>query len=128
VSDNGKKFRPIDPRRICLSEESDVRYWTEQFGVSRERLRLAVEAVGPDPKMVESRLTGRRIHVAEKSAADESLDRALERVRRAQEDLLLRHKVARTTSAGRRAWHLAVAEELIAHSEFIDLVRRSPAV
>lgn len=33
--------------RIDLSQEQQVRYWALKFGVAREKLREAVERVGP---------------------------------------------------------------------------------
>jgi len=37
---------PNDRYRINLSDEADVRYWLHAFGVSRETLHEAVDAVG----------------------------------------------------------------------------------
>lgn len=35
-----------DRLRINVHEEHEVRYWTQELGVSREELTLAVQAVG----------------------------------------------------------------------------------
>ena len=35
-----------DRSRISLEEEHEARYWSEKYGVTRERLREAVDAVG----------------------------------------------------------------------------------
>lgn len=35
-----------DRTRINLSEDYEVRYWTEKFGVSKEELEKAVHAAG----------------------------------------------------------------------------------
>ncbi|MEP9359990.1 MULTISPECIES: DUF3606 domain-containing protein [unclassified Sphingomonas] len=37
---------PQDSSRVAMGEEYEVSYWTEKFGVSRERLQEAVDAVG----------------------------------------------------------------------------------
>jgi len=42
-----------DRSRISLSEAYEVRYWTENYGVTEERLKAAVEAVGNSPDAVE---------------------------------------------------------------------------
>jgi hypothetical protein len=47
MSDDKTLRAPQDASRIALGEEYEVRYWTERFGVSRERLEQAVQAVGP---------------------------------------------------------------------------------
>ena len=44
--DDKTKRRPQDSSRISLSEDWEVDYWTERFGVSRDRLRAAVQEVG----------------------------------------------------------------------------------
>ena len=42
-----------DRSRINMSEEYEVRYWTEKSGVSKEELQRAVERVGASAKAVE---------------------------------------------------------------------------
>jgi len=42
LSDRGAQ----DRARISLSEEHEVRYWTEKFGISKEELAEAVDQVG----------------------------------------------------------------------------------
>lgn len=37
---------PQDSSRIAMGEDYEVRYWTEKFGVSQERLQEAVDSVG----------------------------------------------------------------------------------
>ena len=44
--DDKTKRRPQDSSLISLSEDWEVDYWTERFGVSRDRLRAAVQEVG----------------------------------------------------------------------------------
>jgi Protein of unknown function (DUF3606) len=47
---------PQDRNRINLSEDYEVRYWSEKFGVTPERLRAAVKNVGNSPNAVEEEL------------------------------------------------------------------------
>ncbi|WP_137787796.1 DUF3606 domain-containing protein [Sphingomonas sp. 3P27F8] len=49
---------PRDRSRIALGEEYEVDYWTQRFGVSRERLEQAVGAVGNGADAVEKHLRG----------------------------------------------------------------------
>ena len=44
--DDKTKRRPQDSTRISLSEDWEVDYWTERFGVTRARRREAVQQVG----------------------------------------------------------------------------------
>jgi len=45
--DNKEKTGRIDDSRINVNESYELQYWSEKFNVSRDRLREAVEAVGP---------------------------------------------------------------------------------
>ena len=47
---------PQDRSRIALGEDYEVRYWTQKFGVSRERLEGAIKAVGNSASAVEQYL------------------------------------------------------------------------
>jgi hypothetical protein len=47
VANNPTLTRPQDSHRVNVSQEHEIRYWTETFGVSAERLREAVQQVGP---------------------------------------------------------------------------------
>jgi hypothetical protein len=47
---------PQDRSRIALGEDYEVDYWAGKFGVSRERLQQAVEAVGNSADAVEQYL------------------------------------------------------------------------
>lgn len=49
---------PQDRSQIALGEEYEVRYWTEKFGVSKDRLAEAVKAVGNSVDAVERHLKG----------------------------------------------------------------------
>jgi hypothetical protein len=43
-----------DRSRISLSEAYEVKYWTDNYGVTVERLQAAVKAVGNSPDAVEA--------------------------------------------------------------------------
>ena len=58
MSDDKTHTRTPDRDRINLSEDYEVRYWTEKFGVTAEQLREAVEAVGSSADAVRKRLGG----------------------------------------------------------------------
>jgi hypothetical protein len=46
MSDNLENREAEDRARVSLSEEHEVQYWTEKFGVTREELVEAVDQVG----------------------------------------------------------------------------------
>lgn len=46
MADNKTLRAPQDSSRIAMGEDYEVQYWTDTFGVSRERLQEAVDAVG----------------------------------------------------------------------------------
>ncbi|PZR31724.1 DUF3606 domain-containing protein [Caulobacter segnis] len=46
MSDDKTKTGPQDASKISLSEDYEVRYWSDKFGVSREDLERAVKAAG----------------------------------------------------------------------------------
>lgn len=46
MSDDKTNRGPQDRARVNLSEDYEVRYWTEKFGVTKEQLAAAVERVG----------------------------------------------------------------------------------
>jgi hypothetical protein len=56
MSDDKSKKGPQDRNRINLSEEYEVRYWSEKFRVTPERLRQAVQKVGNSAQAVEQEL------------------------------------------------------------------------
>lgn len=56
MSDDTKLRGPRDASRIAMGEDYEVDYWTGKFGVSRERLQQAVDAVGNSASAVEERL------------------------------------------------------------------------
>jgi hypothetical protein len=45
-----------DRSRIAMGEDYEVEYWTGKFGVTREELQKAVDAVGNSAEAVEQRL------------------------------------------------------------------------
>jgi hypothetical protein len=47
---------PRDRARIAMGEDYEVEYWTGKFGVSREKLQAAVDAVGNSAAAVEDYL------------------------------------------------------------------------
>ena len=56
MSDDTSKRGPQDRRRINLSEDYEVQYWSQKFRVPPERLREAVHKVGNSPEAVEKEL------------------------------------------------------------------------
>lgn len=56
MSDDKSKTGQADRLRINLSEDYEVRDWSAKYGVSEERLRAAVEKVGPMAEDVEREL------------------------------------------------------------------------
>lgn len=58
MSDDRSKPGGQDRTRISLSEDYEVRDWSEKFGVSEARLRAAVEKVGNQADDVQRELRG----------------------------------------------------------------------
>lgn len=58
MGDDTKNTGSPDRDRISLSEEYEVRDWTESLGVSEQRLREAVAAVGNSADKVREYLKG----------------------------------------------------------------------
>lgn len=58
MSDNLQNKGNQDRQRINVNEEHEVRYWTEKFGVTPERLKEAVSKAGVMAKDVEKELGG----------------------------------------------------------------------
>jgi hypothetical protein len=52
MSDDSKNRGEPDRSRINLSEDDEVRYWTEKLGVSKEQLAVAISKVGNSPDAV----------------------------------------------------------------------------
>jgi hypothetical protein len=58
MADDKTKRAPQDEKLINLTEEYEVEYWTERFGVTRERLATAVRRVGNSALAVERYFRG----------------------------------------------------------------------
>ena len=58
MTDDKSKTGGQDRQRISLSEDYEVRDWSEKFGVSEDRLRAAVGKVGDRADDVERELRG----------------------------------------------------------------------
>jgi len=56
MPDDKRKKSPQDRNRINLSEDYEVQYWSKKFGVTPDRLRAAVQKVGPSRESVEREL------------------------------------------------------------------------
>jgi hypothetical protein len=58
MADDKTKRAPQDEKLINLTEDYEVEYWTERFGVTRERLATAVRRVGNSALAVERYFRG----------------------------------------------------------------------
>lgn len=56
MADDRTLRAPRDSSRIAMGEDYEIRYWTDKFGVSRERLQEAVDAVGNGADAVQAYL------------------------------------------------------------------------
>lgn len=56
MSDDKTLRGPQDRTRIAMIEDYEVEYWTKRFGVSRDKLQAAVDAVGNSADAVERHL------------------------------------------------------------------------
>ena len=56
MSDDTSKKGMQDRTRINTSEDYELRYWSEKFGVSRDQLKAAVIKVGNSVSAVEKEL------------------------------------------------------------------------
>ena len=50
MADDPSKRGPQDRSRISTSEDHEVRYWSQKFGVTPEQLKAAVRRVGNSAK------------------------------------------------------------------------------
>ena len=57
MADNLQSAGPQDRSRINVHEEWELRYWTQELGVSKERLAELVKEVGPSASAVRQRLS-----------------------------------------------------------------------
>lgn len=58
--DDKTKRGPADRSRINMHEDYEVAYWTKLFGVTRQQLQNAVNAVGNSAEKVAQYLASRR--------------------------------------------------------------------
>jgi len=58
MADDKTLRSPQDASRIALGEDYEVAYWTRKFGVTRDRLKQAIDAVGHSAAAVERHLKG----------------------------------------------------------------------
>jgi hypothetical protein len=58
MADDLKNRGEPDRSRINTSEDHEIRYWTQKFGVSADELRAAVQAVGTSADAVAKHLAG----------------------------------------------------------------------
>ncbi|BBK30333.1 uncharacterized protein DUF3606 [Stella humosa] len=58
MADDLKDRGAADRARVNVNEDHELHYWTERFGVSRQRLRAAVKKVGPMAADVQKELAG----------------------------------------------------------------------
>ncbi|MNI76408.1 hypothetical protein D3C73_1326360 [compost metagenome] len=56
MSDDLTNRGPQDRARINVNEDHELRYWTKELGVSEERLKEAVKAVGVAVEAVKEHL------------------------------------------------------------------------
>lgn len=57
MADDLKQTGKPDDARINVEQEHELDYWSEKLGVSRERLRQAVQAAGPMVRDVQRHLS-----------------------------------------------------------------------
>jgi hypothetical protein len=58
MADDLKQTGKPDDQRIDVNQDHELSYWSEKFGVSRDRLREVVARAGPMVKNVERALRG----------------------------------------------------------------------
>jgi hypothetical protein len=56
MADDLKQTGKPDDARINVDQEHELRYWSEQLGISRDELRKAVQMAGPIVKDVRKHL------------------------------------------------------------------------
>ncbi len=58
MTDDPDKRGPADRKRIDVSQDHELRYWSEELGVTADKLREAVQRVGPMVDDVRRALVG----------------------------------------------------------------------
>lgn len=56
MSDDLSKRRPQDASKVNVNETWELEYWSNKFGVTKERLKEAVKAVGTSAAAVQNYL------------------------------------------------------------------------
>lgn len=56
MADDKTRRGPADGSRVNIHEDQELRYWTEKFVCTAERLKAAVMAVGPNVAAVGAQL------------------------------------------------------------------------
>lgn len=56
MSDDLRKKRPQDVTKVNVNETWELEYWSKKFGVTKERLKEAVKAVGTSAAEVQKYL------------------------------------------------------------------------
>lgn len=56
MSDDLSKRRPQDATKVNVNETWELEYWSNKFGVTKERLKEAVKAVGTSAAVVQKYL------------------------------------------------------------------------
>ncbi|WP_343608337.1 DUF3606 domain-containing protein [Chryseobacterium oranimense] len=56
MSDDLSKRRPQDAAKVNVNETWELEYWSKKFGVTKERLKEAVKAVGTSAAEVQKYL------------------------------------------------------------------------
>ncbi len=56
MSDNLKKKKPLDSKRVSLSQQWEIDYWCDKFNCTEEELDNAVANVGDSAREVEDYL------------------------------------------------------------------------
>ena len=59
MADDRTKLVPANPRRIVMSDDREIHYWTAKFGCTKAKLVSAVGAVGPIATKVQAFLKRR---------------------------------------------------------------------
>lgn len=60
MADDPKQRGPQDRSRVNVEQDYELKYWSEKFGVSSDKLREAVRKVGPSADAVERHLGSAR--------------------------------------------------------------------
>ena len=47
MADDKRQRGPADRNRVNVNEDYELNYWTEHFNTNRDRLKQAVQKVGP---------------------------------------------------------------------------------